>query len=526
MKIVDTIDGVNFILRFKGDDSYDILKEIKKLDGSTFNVNNKTWKVIPTKTNIERLGKLGFDFTERTFSIIGREKEKRNIDIVFMNKTLKLLADEVFLYELSDHFKCWDYSEAYRGGKFNKKRIKEVRFLNIRKGVGLLPIGFFDDLEDYLYEFNCGYKIKDNRKFPEYNFTDEEVRFCLDYLELYDYQVVAVKRCLSRKNGIIKLPTGSGKTEIFLALCKLMKLKVLILFSRVDLARQTLDRGIKAGLDTGIIQGNKVDEDHDIVNCTIQSSGKLRNKYDVVIVDEVHNAKGGRYQEFLRKKNFLYRFGFSATPFADGAKNKLGNYKVKQYIGDIIYELPSNFLISEEKIAKPKIIFIKIGGTIEGDNWFEIEDRGIVNNTGRNERIAGACKKRKKTVILIKKIIHGHILESLIPNSIFLSGETDSEIKDKFIGEFERGDDIVIIASTIFDEGINIKSIRNLIVAGGGRSQRKVIQRIGRGMRISEGKTSVNVYDFYDEQNEILCNHSEERIKFYEKEGFEDIKIV
>jgi superfamily II DNA or RNA helicase len=504
------------------DEFFEILTNIKTLFGRKFELKAKYWTAPPTKKNIEDLGRFGFDVDESVFKLF---KNKEKIKIKVNNKEINIHSNVTFLFDIQDHFSCDDYSYTFVGGRFDKTKIIKKKFLRIKSEIGILPIGFLSDLINYLKENNLEYDIEDDRKFYKIETTDIEIKNCLGYLELYNYQVDAIISCLMNKNGIVKLPTGSGKTEIFLALCKLMNKKTLILFSRIDLARQTLRRSKKAGLDAGIVQGNEVDEDHKIIMCTIQSSNKLKDEYDIVIIDEVHNAKSNQYQKLLKKKNFLYRFGFSATPFANGVQKKLGNNYIKRYIGDIIYVLPSTELIEMKKIAKPKIKFITIEGFIQGDSWFEIENKGIINNQKRNSLIAELCNNKEKSVVLIKKIEHGYLLQSMIKDSIFLYGDTAPELKQEAINDFENGGNKTIIASTIFDEGINIKSIKNLILAGGGKSQRKVIQRLGRGLRITENKSEVNIYDFYDKANCMLEKHSKERLKFYKKEGFDDIKI-
>ena len=127
---------------------------------------------------------------------------------------------------------------------------------------------------------------------------------------------------------------------------------------------------------------------------------------------------------------------------------------------------------------------------------------------------------------MIKKIRQGIILEEYIENSVFLYGGTDIAIREQAVKDFEAGKDIVLIASTIFDEGISINEIRNLIIAGGGASPIKAIQRLGRSLRITDIKKTVNVYDFMDKTNNILERHSKRRLKCYKEEGFEQIEFA
>ena len=72
--------------------------------------------------------------------------------------------------------------------------------------------------------------------------------------------------------------------------------------------------------------------------------------------------------------------------------------------------------------------------------------------------------------------------------------------------------------STIFDEGVDIPEVNVLIIAAGGKSEVKTIQRIGRGLR-KKKVGGVLVFDFKD-ASKFLDRHSIDRIKVYQKEGF------
>lgn len=435
------------------------------------------------------------------------------------------------LDKIEELFTFKDSSNCFVNGRYVKENI-ETRKLLVKDPknptMSLLPIGFLKDLEDYLKENGAKYKIFDQRKIQhEYNFTRDQIKNCLGYLTLDKFQIDIVQTCLKHTMGIIKAPTGSGKTECFIALCKLMNIKTLILFARIDLAHQTLRRMIKAGLDGGIVQGSNIDENHKIVMATVQSSHKLRDKYEMVIVDEVHRANSEAYHEILMANMFRYRFGFSATPFV--YKDKYKDARTKSWIGGLIYEVESEPLIESGRIAKPTIHMIPVDRpeNIFDKKWQAAENWGIVENTYRNKIIAKLCETLGgQILILVKRIDHGKNLEKRISNSQFLHGDIKVKDRQEVAAKFENDGDFVLIASTIFDEGIDILNVNHVIIAGGGSSYIKVIQRMGRGMRAGENKKEVDIYDFYDQTNNILMRHSNERIRIYKKNGFKDIKVM
>ncbi len=77
-----------------------------------------------------------------------------------------------------------------------------------------------------------------------------------------------------------------------------------------------------------------------------------------------------------------------------------------------------------------------------------------------------------------------------------------------------------IIASTIFDEGIDLPNIQTVILAGGGKSEIKNLQRLGRGLRKTTGKVSLKLVDFIDTGSKTLKKHSEIRKGIWEEQGF------
>jgi len=523
MKSVKILNNKKLLVQFKSKDKnefFKILNKIKALptEKRRFDNNLKCWFLKNDEQCNNLLDELGFEVT--TVEI----KQEFSIELTNSIIFISNCVDDLLI--LQQEFVFDDYSYCYVGGRFDKSKIKKRTLLEIKENIGILPIGFIQELTKILTKNNIKYFIKDNRKFEEIKISDDIIKNNLHYLELYDYQIEAVKSCIENKNGIIKLPTSAGKTEIFLSLCNILNIKTLILFSRIDLAKQTKDRAIKANLDTGIVQGNNIDEEHNIIMCTIQSAHKLQNKYDMVIVDECHRNQAKQYQKLLSNRNFKFRFGFSATPFT---KDKYKTALTKRWLGDIIYELPATELLDSGKIAEPiiKIIVVHKPISIQFCDWRNAEKLGIVSNEYRNELIANIIKEETGAfLVLVKKLKQGKLLEKIIPNAIFLNGNTDVDTRKKVAEDFENNKNITIIASTIFDEGISLNNIRNLIIAGGGKSEIKTIQRLGRGLRIKEDKDTVNVFDFYDYTNYFLEKHSAERIKTYQKEGFTNITIL
>ena len=88
---------------------------------------------------------------------------------------------------------------------------------------------------------------------------------------------------------------------------------------------------------------------------------------------------------------------------------------------------------------------------------------------------------------------------------------------------------IIVASYATFSTGINIPSIENIVFASPTKSKIRNLQSIGRGLRLKDGKTHLNLYDIADDiqyksrKNHTL-NHFVERIKIYSEEKF-DYKV-
>lgn len=447
---------------------------------------------------------------------------------------MKLYIDDRFLsfiYEdkreeplVKDHFTYADYSKVYMRGKFDKNKIANVCFVQKKKEkYNFLYSGFLQELLILCKKEKVKItEVKDNRtRFPfqKKDFTDLEIKKVLPEFEYVEHQVDVLKKLLRINAGIVKAPTSSGKTEVMIALLKIAKLPALILVNRISLALQTVDRLKKNGItNVGICYG-KGRTDGDIVVSTIGSIKKIPSfeKFKILLVDESHRANANQFQTFLRSTSIPIRFGFSATP--EG--NDIYKYaKVRQFLGSIVFDIDPNVLIKKKVIALPKIHFVKVKGRPTLD-WPSANNNCIVDNAERNDKIRELVEKYDTpTLILVRMIEHGEILSSLIDDSVFLSGIDDVDVRRQTIQQFEDREIKTIIATSIFDEGISINAIRLLVIASGGKSKILSIQRLGRSLRLDDGKEEVLVYDFEDQLNKFTERHSQIRKRTYQKAGF------
>ena len=131
-------------------------------------------------------------------------------------------------------------------------------------------------------------------------------------------------------------------------------------------------------------------------------------------------------------------------------------------------------------------------------------------------------KVRDKILVIVTEIKHGENLKELFKkNGIeteFCSGSMSVSDRAKLLKKLENGKLNVLIASTIFDEGIDIKAIGGVVLAGGGKSIPALYQRIGRSMRKKKEDNYCVIIDFWDMTHRILNKHSKQRYKVVEED--------
>jgi superfamily II DNA or RNA helicase len=134
--------------------------------------------------------------------------------------------------------------------------------------------------------------------------------------------------------------------------------------------------------------------------------------------------------------------------------------------------------------------------------------------------------KGYKTLVLYNNIKHGKILYDLISEKIpciLLSGKDNQKIRDDAKRKIESGEIKVILASKIFDIGVDVPCLSGLVIAASGKSSVRALQRIGRVIRRHPLKKHAAIIDFYDDAPYVK-DHSKARKNIYSME--EEFKVI
>ena len=367
-------------------------------------------------------------------------------------------------------------------------------------------------------------------------------------VKLRDYQESALVMGLSNKLGgfdwpcgVFKIATGGGKTELAVALYESNPVPTVFIVHRKHLITQARERFKKYGIDTGQI-GDSVFDPHPngITVATIQTITRLLKANDPqklrqfmfagqIFFDEAHLCAskitgGNQFIAVSRQfRQAYYRWGLTATPFM---KDEYSNQLLMGATGDLLCTISNAQLIEAGHLTPPRVVIIKVPEVIGPKGWPDVYDRAIVLNIIRNNMVINELiKAPKPALVMTNRIGHAKILCNLanlkgINLPAIVQGSTSNNQRAKLLKDLRSGRIDAIIATTVFDDGLDLPELATLVLAGGGKSTVAQLQRIGRGLRRAKGKKEVLVIDFKDMSGTILKKHSAARKKVWKDEGF------
>jgi superfamily II DNA or RNA helicase len=364
-------------------------------------------------------------------------------------------------------------------------------------------------------------------------------------LEPRDYQLQSATEALNIGYGVIVLPTSAGKTFTMALIAntavKEKDYNVLILVPNIQLVQQTYQDFLDYGLPEHLISkwtGNHEYTESKIViaNSQILLSKKqdvnILEKINVLICDEVHKlATAEKISKLVKPLKCKHKFGLTGSL----PENKFDIWSINRIFGPVIYHKKSIELRQDKFISKVRVVALELNyknvphftrpSMSEPTAGYEEETTWLHTNVYRNSVVLKLINNLEtNTLILVDRIIHGeHLLEYLKSETnkqiYFIQGSVDVEEREKMRALMEETHGIVCIAiSKIFSTGISIKNLHNVIFAAIGKARIKIIQSIGRSLRLHESKQMATIFDIADVNLTYGYKHYEERKRLYESE--------
>ena len=407
----------------------------------------------------------------------------------------------------------------------------------------IFSLGLLHHVRCWLKEKNIRYALQgSNPPLPELKQSN------LKDITLRDNQLWAINRWLQCGGiGVIVAPPGSGKTEMASAIVKHIGVRTLFVVNSLDLLMQARGRlETRLGHKVGVLGGGEWHtEGRGVLVATIQTltralgakkEAAVRELIDIklVIYDECHHSRSAQTKKLLRfMPNANFRLGLSARPFhkydrEDLQKMTAEDVRVLDCMGPVVAEIQASDLIAENQLARPRIYLVPfesddLNGTDR--SWAKAKKTHLLENLGIVSTIVGAVKSASAAGELSLVVVGSSRryglnvyfkLHDAGVDVIYLHGTVDKMRREWARRQANRGRLEAIVATVIYDEGVDLPELRQLILAYGGLSAIKLEQRLGRSLRHkSRGQNVSIVVDFISFGNRHLRKHSLSRIRQY-----------
>ena len=367
-----------------------------------------------------------------------------------------------------------------------------------------IPALDMDSLLEYerVYNLSKEYTKKKKEEIREYkeitpNIMQKQALENLNNLRKYE------------RKGLLISATGTGKTYLSAFDVRNANPKrVLFIAHRKTILQKAKETYENILRDKKIvIYGEEDIDEADVVFAMIQTLSKENHMtkfspdyFDYIVVDEVHHGGAKSYQSVLNYFIPKFLLGMTATP------ERGDNFDIyKLFDNNIAYEIRLHDALKEELLSPFHYFGIS---DIEIDGELINEKSGIkkltadarVNHIIEKSRFYGYSGDKIHGLIFVSRIDEALLLEEKFQErgvkAIALTGDDSDEKRERSIAQLENGEIEYIITVDIFNEGVDIPCVNQVILLRPTESSIVYIQQLGRGLRKYPDKEYVVILDF------------------------------
>lgn len=343
-----------------------------------------------------------------------------------------------------------------------------------------------------------------------------------DFVEIIpnDMQIAALKnlnklRLENKNKALLISATGTGKTYLSAFDAKAFQpKKLLFVVHRLTIAKnalKTFQNIFGKEITMGLYSGQHRELEKDFLFSTIQTISKQnhldqfdKHYFDYIIIDESHRSGAESYQRLVSYFEPKFLLGMTATP-----ERTDGNDIFSIFDHNIAYEIRLNQAMEEDMLSQ----FHYYGVTDITLNNQVLEDTSDFNLLTSNERIDHIINRAEfygsdngivRGLAFCSRVEEAKTLSELFNQrgyrTITLSGVNSEEERKDAIDRLES-DSIsqkldYIFTVDIFNEGVDIPKVNQILMIRPTESAIIFIQQLGRGLRKAEGKGYLTVIDF------------------------------
>lgn len=491
--------------------------------------------IIPLLETLKELEKRGVKGKILTTDYLNFSEPKALEKLLeFSNLELRVYSKENFhtkgyIFKHNDHYKMLIGSSNLTQSALTKNKEWNLKVSSLEEGALIESIiSEFNELWndanyltlDWIKTYEDIYKkqIEFTRKSKVP--TLEQYKLRPNKMQVEAIQSLNKLRQEGKDKGLLISATGTGKT--YLSAFELRNFnpkRALFIVHREQIAKQGLDSFKNVFGDTktmGILSGTKKELNKDFLFSTVQtlSKGEVLNsfrkdEFDYIIIDEVHKAGAKTYQKIISYFTPKFLLGMTATP---ERSDDFDIFKMFDY--NVAYEIRLKQALEEDLLC-PFHYFGVSDITVDGQELTEktdfsylvAEDR--VNHIIEKIKFYGYCGERVKGLVFCSNKDEAKELSEIFNSrgykTVALTGDDSQEKREIAIRRLERdnrADSLdYIFTVDIFNEGVDIPAINQVIMLRPTKSAIVFVQQLGRGLRKNKGKEYVVIIDFVGNYN-------------------------
>jgi len=329
---------------------------------------------------------------------------------------------------------------------------------------------------------------------------------------------IATVRAAQKDRALVISATGTGKTILSALDVRAVNPQRLLFIAHRE---QILDRAITEfqkvlgapRADFGKITGNEREPDKRYVFATVQTLSQQHvldsldpTTFDYILIDEVHRAGAKSFTKILDHFQPKFLLGMTATPERTDGENifELFDYNVP-------YEIRLNTALELEMLAPFHYYGV---ADITFDDGFTTTETTSLSRLVTRERIdlilksietygqAGAsprglifCSRKEEAHALSAELNKRHLRGRQL-RTVALTGQDSIEAREAVVERLEAGELDYVLTVDIFNEGVDIPTVNQIIMLRHTQSSIVFVQQLGRGLRKVEGKDYLVVIDF------------------------------
>jgi DNA repair protein RadD len=367
--------------------------------------------------------------------------------------------------------------------------------------------------------------------------------------KLRPYQQEAVRATLQhfrmdKSPAVIVLPTGAGKSLVIAELARIARGRVLVLAHVRELVEQNYTKYVSLDLEAGIYSAglNRKETNQKTIFGSIQSIARAADNFfenfSLVVIDECHRLSTEGETQYLQVITRLQKsnpelciLGLTATPYRLGygwiyeihGPKKLRRTTIPRFFKKCIYELSIRYMIHKNYLTPP----IKIDAPVAAYDFSSLQINGTQFVTAQIEKLLRDQKRitpliirniidisadRAGVMIFTSSVTHAREIQTLLPpgNSALVVGETDDAQRDSIIAAFKRREIKYLVNVSVLTTGFDAPHVDVIAILRPTESASLFQQIVGRGLRLSEGKTDCLVLDYTGQGHDIYTPEIED----------------